>query len=59
VLTDAGRAALRAAAPVYLDGIGRHFTDHLTDEELRVLGAGLARVLEAAEGPGTTPPPRS
>jgi DNA-binding MarR family transcriptional regulator len=53
VLTDAGRAALRAAAPVYLDGIARHFTDHLTDDEIRVLRTGLARVLAAAERPAT------
>ena len=58
VLTDAGRTALRSAAPVYLAGIGRHFTDHLTDDELRVLGAGLARVLEAAEGPRGAGEPR-
>ena len=28
-LTTAGRTALRKAAPVYLGGVQRHFTDHL------------------------------
>src|SRR6478735_7854035 len=45
VLTDSGRHALRAAAPVYLTGIGEHFTAALTDEELPVLQAALDRVL--------------
>ena len=49
VLTDAGRSALRSAAPVYLSGIGAHFTDHLTPDELRVLHTALTRVLAAAE----------
>jgi len=56
-LTDAGRTALRAAAPVYLSGIAEQFSSHLSDDELRVLGQGLARVLSAAEDrePGTGP----
>src|SRR3954463_14958560 len=29
VITEAGRARLRAAAPVYLAGIRRHFTDRM------------------------------
>ncbi len=49
VLTDAGRAALRSAAPVYLAGIAEHFTDHLREDELRVLHRGLRRVLAAAD----------
>ena len=48
-LTDAGRAALRSAAPVYLAGINEHFTSHLTDEELRGLREGLSHVLAGAE----------
>jgi len=47
VITDDGRARLRAAAPVYLDGIARHFGADLTDEEARVVGAALARVATA------------
>jgi DNA-binding MarR family transcriptional regulator len=47
VITRAGRAALRAAAPVYLRGVREHFTSHLSDRELRVLGRSLAKVLGA------------
>jgi DNA-binding MarR family transcriptional regulator len=57
VLTDAGRDSLRSAAPVYLAGIGEHFTDHLSEDELRVLHRGLTRVLAAAEN--DPPPARS
>jgi DNA-binding MarR family transcriptional regulator len=53
VLTDEGRAAFRAAAPVHLDGIRRHFTDHLDDEEARVLAGVLHRIADAARGTGT------
>jgi DNA-binding MarR family transcriptional regulator len=35
VLTDAGYAALRRAAPVHLDGIRRHWLSHFSDDELR------------------------
>jgi DNA-binding MarR family transcriptional regulator len=50
VLTDAGRNALRAAAPVYLAGIAEHFTDHLTRDEVSALQQGLTRVLAALDG---------
>src|SRR5436305_12544159 len=33
VITPAGRARLRAAAPVHLRGIQRHFASHLSDEQ--------------------------
>ena len=49
VLTPEGRARLRAAAPVYLEGIERHYTGHLEDEEIRVISVALQRVLEAEE----------
>ena len=52
VLTPEGRARLRAAAPVYLEGIERHYTSHLEDEEIRVISAALARVLQAEEASG-------
>jgi DNA-binding MarR family transcriptional regulator len=52
VLTPEGRARLRAAAPVYLEGIERHYTGHLEDEEIRVISAALQRVLEAEEASG-------
>ena len=51
VLTDEGRARLRAAAPTYLSGIERHYTSHLTDSEIRVLTRALNRVLAAEEPP--------
>jgi DNA-binding MarR family transcriptional regulator len=47
VITDEGRAALRATAPVYRRGIDQHFTRHLTAEEQDVLVEALGRVLEA------------
>ena len=50
VITPEGRARLRAAAPVYLAGIEKHYASHLTHEEIRVIGEALARVLEAEEG---------
>jgi DNA-binding MarR family transcriptional regulator len=52
VLTPEGRARLRAAAPVYLEGIERHYTGHLADEEIRVISVALQRVLEAEEASG-------
>ena len=52
VLTPEGRARLRAAAPAYLEGIERHYTSHLEDEEIRVISAALGRVLQAEEGSG-------
>jgi DNA-binding MarR family transcriptional regulator len=49
VLTDDGRARLRAVAPTYLAGIARHFGAHLDDDEARIVGAALSRVVEAQE----------
>lgn len=46
-ITTAGRRALKRAAPVYLAGIQRHFTRHLTAAEQRVMAAGLQRVIDA------------
>lgn len=45
VLTPAGLAALRRAAPVHLAGVRAHWLAHYTDEELETLGALLRRVL--------------
>lgn len=52
VLTPEGRDRLRAAAPVYLEGVERHYTSHLEDEEIRVISAALGRVLQAEEPSG-------
>ena len=52
VITDDGRARLRAAAPTYLAGIERHFGVHVGDDAATVATA-LFRVVEAAEQPAT------
>jgi DNA-binding MarR family transcriptional regulator len=44
-ITDAGRRRLRAAAPVYLDGIARHFTSRMSPAEARTVAAALEKVL--------------
>jgi DNA-binding MarR family transcriptional regulator len=46
-LTPAGRARLRAAAPVHLRGIRDHFGSQLSDEEAEVLLTALGRVLSS------------
>jgi DNA-binding MarR family transcriptional regulator len=43
VLTRLGRAALRAAAPVHLAGIQRHWLSRYSDDDLRVLRELLQR----------------
>jgi DNA-binding MarR family transcriptional regulator len=43
-ITSAGRARLRAAAPVYLAGIRAHFSKHLTQDESEVVATALWRV---------------
>jgi DNA-binding MarR family transcriptional regulator len=45
-ITAAGRRALKQAAPVYLAGIERHFTRHLTIAEQRAIVIGLQRVID-------------
>ena len=51
VLTPAGRAAFRSAAPVYLRGIARHFTDVLTADELACVRTALEKVVAYQAGP--------
>jgi DNA-binding MarR family transcriptional regulator len=51
-ITDAGRARLRAAAPVYLGGIERHFTSRMTGAEAGTVARALEKVLAAQAGPG-------
>jgi DNA-binding MarR family transcriptional regulator len=50
-LTDAGHERLRAAAPTYLGGIKRHFTDAMTAAESRAAATALEKVL-ASLNPG-------
>ncbi len=52
VLTAEGRRALRRAAPVHLRGIARHFSDHLSPQERRLLAAALAKLARAARDGG-------
>ena len=47
VLTDAGLAALKAAAPHHLKTVRDSFIDHLDDEELAVIGRVFARIRKA------------
>ena len=49
MITPQGRSALRAAAPVYLAGIDRHFGEALTTEELTVIKGALERVVHRAQ----------
>jgi len=46
-ITRAGHRALSKAAPIYMDGIARHFTEHLTAPQQRAIAAGLNRVVAA------------
>ena len=46
-ITAAGRRALKKGAPVYLDGIARHFTAHLSAAEAATLTTALQRVVDA------------
>lgn len=46
-ITAAGRRALKKGAPVYLDGIARHFTAHLSGAEAATVTAALQRVVDA------------
>lgn len=52
-ITPAGRAALRAARPVHLDGVARHFAAHLSPADVEALGSALSTLLAAhgADGP--------
>ncbi|WP_433609733.1 MarR family winged helix-turn-helix transcriptional regulator [Dactylosporangium sp. CA-139114] len=46
VLTDAGMATLRAAAPGHVAAVREHFIDLLTEEQIRVLGEAADAVVE-------------
>jgi DNA-binding MarR family transcriptional regulator len=48
VLTPAGLARLRQAAPVHLAGVQRHWLARFSDDELRLLGTLLGRVAPPA-----------
>jgi DNA-binding MarR family transcriptional regulator len=46
-LTDMGLQRFRDAAPVYLDGIRRHFTSLITADESRTIASALQKILDA------------
>ena len=46
-LTPAGREALRRAAPLYLDGIDRHFNRYLSATAQRSIATQLQHVIDA------------
>jgi DNA-binding MarR family transcriptional regulator len=56
--TERGHEVFRAAAPVHLEGIARHFTDHLSDDEAAVLAAALERIAASAAAPASDTPAR-
>ena len=53
-ITTSGKQELRRAAPVYLDGIRRHFASHVSDRQLRAIRDGLLDVLAAQETRSST-----
>jgi DNA-binding MarR family transcriptional regulator len=52
-ITRPGRAGLRRAAPVYLAGIERYFTRHLSQREKQTLTTALGKVIGALQPPLT------
>ncbi|ONI77111.1 MarR family transcriptional regulator [Actinosynnema sp. ALI-1.44] len=47
VLTKAGRKAIEAAAPLHVESVRRHFFDHLTREQVEILGDATHAVVQA------------
>lgn len=45
-ITEQGRTAIEAAAPLHVEAVRRLFLDHVTPAELRTLGEISARVVE-------------
>lgn len=45
-ITEEGRTAIEAAAPLHVEAVRRLFLDHVTPAELRTLGEISARVVE-------------
>jgi len=52
VLTPAGRAALRGAAPVHMRGVYRHFTSLLNEDDATAVALVMERVRDAARAKG-------
>lgn len=47
VLTPEGRATIEAVAPHHVEGVRRHFLDHLAPDELATIGRTFERVGQA------------
>lgn len=47
VLTKAGRKAIEAAAPLHVESVRKHFFDHLTREQVEVIGDVTNAVVSA------------
>ena len=56
VLTPRGEEVFKEAAPIHLEGIAKHFTDHLTPEEAGALVSAFERILEALMQPAEKVP---
>lgn len=59
-LTDAGFAALEAAVPYHADGVARHFTELIGDDEIATVRRVLERIadqLTEADDTSETPAP--
>ena len=52
-VTEAGQAALRAAAPGHAESVRRHFIDLLTPDEVQALASMAGKVLEHLAEPGS------
>ncbi len=49
-VTTKGKRTLRAAAPVHVQGVQKHFTQHLSETEAAVLCSAFAKIIDATEG---------
>ncbi|MCX9192280.1 MarR family transcriptional regulator [Carbonactinospora thermoautotrophica] len=47
VLTEKGRAAFPAHAPVFLRGVRRYFSQHLSDDEVETITRAMNKVIKA------------
>lgn len=56
VLTDEGRTALEAAAPVHVQGIAEHFGRYVSDEEAAVVLDVFERLRLALDATAPSPP---
>jgi DNA-binding MarR family transcriptional regulator len=48
-LTEAGLAAIKEAAPKHVESVRRHFLDHLTREQLEILGEATNAVVDGLQ----------